>query len=80
MEKIVLKPIEEIIGEMKCPKDFKCYKSGFKNLCKADDIGLKSLIVCLEEKPYECNFSRLFGDSYFCECPLRKYIVKELEM
>jgi hypothetical protein len=29
------KQIKRIIGGLKCPKDFKCYKSGFKALCKA---------------------------------------------
>lgn len=29
------KEIEQIIGEMKCPEDFKCYRSGFEHICKA---------------------------------------------
>jgi len=73
------KEIEEIIGEMKCPKDFKCYKERFEDLCKAKDIGLRSFLECLEENPYECSFSVSFGRSYFCQCPLRVYIAKKLK-
>ncbi len=35
------KQIKEIIGHLKCPKDFKCYKSGFDVLCKVKDIGME---------------------------------------
>jgi len=73
------KQIEEIIGGMKCPRDFKCYKSGFENLCKAKDIGIESFLKCLEENPQECKFSLSFGYSYLCQCPLRIYIVKKLK-
>ena len=73
------KELKEIIGGMKCPKDFKCYRSGFKNLCKAKDIGIESHLECLEDDPYECNFSISFGYSFVCRCPLRVYIAKEIE-
>ncbi len=35
------KEIKEIIGRLKCPKVFNCYKSGFDVLCKAKDVGIK---------------------------------------
>ena len=41
MEQNQKQEIEKIIGGIKCPKDFKCYKSGFENLCKAKDIGIE---------------------------------------
>ena len=71
--------IEKIIKDMNCPKDFVCYKSGFKNLCKARDIGLESFLKCLEENPRECVFSLSFGYSYLCTCPLRIYIARKLK-
>ena len=73
------KQIEEIIGRMKCPNDFRCWESGFEALCKARDIGQESFLECLEENPQECKFSLSFGYSYFCQCPLRVYIAKELK-
>ncbi|MHC4593462.1 MAG: hypothetical protein ACYS9C_01280 [Planctomycetota bacterium] len=70
--------IERIINEKKCPKDFECYKSGLENLCRAKNIGLRDFVECLEKNPQMCKFSLSFGYSYFCQCPVRIYIVKEL--
>jgi len=79
MEQNIERGIKEIIGGMKCPKDFKCYKSGLKNLCKARYMGIEAILECLEENPEECPFSFLFWETYFCECPLRVYIFKKLK-
>lgn len=73
------KEIEKIIDGITCPKDFICYKSEFKNLGKARDIGIKSYVECLEKNPEDCVFSLSFGHSYLCKCPLRVYIAKNLE-
>jgi len=79
MEEVYKIKVEEIIGKMKCSKDYKCYKSGFEDLCKAEDIGLKTILKCLEENPRECEFSIMLGDGFFCKCPLRIHIIKELK-
>jgi hypothetical protein len=71
--------LEQIIGGLQCPKDFKCYKMGFENLCKAKDVGLESHLECLEEHPFQCKFSVAFGRSYFCHCPLRIFLAKKLK-
>ena len=71
--------IEEILGRMQCPEDFRCYKSGFENLCKAKDIGIESFLECREKEPKDCKFSISYGDSYFCQCPLRIYLAKKLK-
>jgi len=73
------KELQEMIGSFTCPKDFKCYKSGFEKLCKAQEVGLETFLECLEEDPYECPFSLSFGDMFLCECPLRVYITKKLK-
>ena len=39
MEQDYMKIIEDIIHGIRCPKDFKCYKTGFENLCEAKDFG-----------------------------------------
>jgi len=73
------KQIKEIINGLQCPKDFVCYTSGQKRLCKAEDIGLDSYLVCLEKDPKECNFfAVIFGDKHICQCPLRVYIAKKM--
>jgi len=77
MEESTKRKLEEIIGQMKCPKDFVCYKSGLKTLCKAEDVGMKSYLKCLEENPGECTFSLGYAESHYCTCPLRRYIAKK---
>lgn len=69
--------LEELIGQIKCPKDFVCYKSELKDLCKAADIGMKSYLKCLEENPRACVFSRGYAESHYCTCPLRREIARE---
>ena len=78
MERDHKQRIEEIIGTMKCPKNFLCYQSGTESLCRARDIGIESFLVCLESNTGRCEFSVSFGNSYFCQCPLRVYIAKKL--
>ena len=40
MEESTKRKVKEIIGQMSCPKDFVCYKSGFKTLCRVADVGM----------------------------------------
>jgi len=77
MEDSTKRKIEEIIGEMKCPKDFVCYKSELQDLCKAEDVGMQSYLKCLEENPSDCVFSMGYAESHYCTCPLRCYIAKK---
>jgi len=78
MEERTRKTIEKIIAGMSCPKDFKCYRSNLSRLCKAKDIGLESFLECLEENPRDCEFSIGYGYSYYCRCPVRVHIAKQL--
>lgn len=75
MDDDIRKEIEAIIGGMECPKDFQCYRSGLKVLCKARDFGIENYLECLETEPQGCCFSISFGDMRFCKCPLRYYLV-----
>ncbi len=79
MEENCKRKIEEIIGGMQCPSNFKCCKSGLENICKVKDIGLKDYLDCLEESPLKCTFALPFGGAYLCRCPLRIYLAKELK-
>jgi hypothetical protein len=79
MEQEHEKKLKEIIGDIKCPKDFKCCKQGFKNLCKAGDIGPGGTIKCLEKRAYDCSFTTLYNGVFYCTCPLRVYIAKKLK-
>jgi hypothetical protein len=79
MEKNNKKKIEEITCSIQCTKDKKCYESDLENICKADDIGLPSHLICLEDNSQNCNFSLSIGEKYYCGCPLRFYIARELK-
>jgi hypothetical protein len=47
MEPDLEKKLREVIGDLECPKDFKCCVEGLEKLCKAKDIGLD----CLKTNP-----------------------------
>ena len=70
----------DILCGLHCDKDFVCYTSGQIKLCKAEDVGFESYLVCLQEHPEECKFSvKVFGDKHFCQCPLRVYLAKKMK-
>jgi len=73
------KKIEEITCRIQCTKDKKCYEANIENICKAEDIGLPTHLICLEENPQHCSFSLSIGGKYYCGCPLRFYIAKEFK-
>jgi hypothetical protein len=70
--------LEEIIGNMQCPKDFVCYRSEFEQLCEIKYAGTEAFLECLQESPGDCKFSAAFGTKSYCQCPLRIYIAKRL--
>ena len=79
MEKAILQQIEEIRKRMKCSKGFQCAESGFEKLCKAKDVGLKHHLLCQENASAVCDFSLLLEKKYYCACPLRVYLTKNLQ-
>ncbi len=75
------KQIGKILDGLQCSKGFVCYTSGQKDLCRAEDIGLDSYLVCLENNPRGCNFfAAIYGNRHFCQCPLRVYIAKKMKV
>jgi len=75
------KKIQEIIGKIKCAKNFKCAESGFENMCKARDFGDDHALHCLDDSPTPCPFAAVYNDGFemrFCRCPLRIYLAKNL--
>jgi len=78
MEPDYEKEIRQIIGELDCPKDFLCYKSGFSSLCEAKEIGPEPYLECLEESRGKCPFILSYAKVHLCDCPVRFYIAKKL--
>ncbi len=79
MKQQVDSKLKRIMDGMRCPKDFICEKSGFKNLCKANYIEQGKCVECLDDKPRRCSFSLTFGDTFLCICPVRVHIAKEFD-
>jgi len=74
-----IREIERIMDSMKCPKDFVCYKSGFKNLCKVKNVGEGKIIECSPENQGPCMYRFTFTGKIFCKCPLRHHIARNLK-
>ena len=68
--------IQEYISKNTCPFDFKCYKSGFKDLSGVMVDLDGNIIECLDENAKQCERSLPFGSGHLCTCPLRRYISK----
>jgi len=79
MEQNIRKEIEIIKKRIECNKDFRCIKSNMHTLCEAKDVGIESMLECLEESPVECTFSFFFNKNFYCKCPIRYYISKKLK-
>jgi len=74
------KKMQEIMGTMSCPENFICAELEPEMLCKAKDHGMEGYVDCLAENRSRCNFALSFGDGYFCRCPLRVFLSKELKL
>ena len=72
--------IEELMKEMQCPEGFSCYHRGFRDLCRAKDFGIESILECLEKDPEDCSFAYSFGHLHFCKCPMRNFIARKLDI
>jgi len=68
--------IREIMGGIKCSRDFECYRSGFENLSKVEIVGNTLMVECKEAGAVFCGLGFSFGYGYICKCPLRHYIAK----
>jgi hypothetical protein len=78
MDRDLKKELKKIIGEIQCSRELCCMDTGFDRLCKTKDVGLKTYLECLEKEAPTCPFSVPYGSAYYCSCPLRVYIRKNL--
>jgi hypothetical protein len=69
-------PVEAVMSEVNCEKDFECLNSGFENIGRVTVFGEADVVECLEERAKTCRFAVHFLNSYFCYCPVRAYIAK----
>ena len=67
-------------GRLQCSKDYQCYKSSLENLCKIKGvIGSFDILECGSENAQHCGFSLTADRSFYCECPLRRYIAANFQ-
>jgi hypothetical protein len=82
MQQRHVEALQNIINDMECPRDFQCKERDFKFDCSVRDVGLESHVVCLDTNPIECShgcpFRNSFGRSFFCSCPVRVYVAKNV--
>jgi hypothetical protein len=74
-----MQEIEKAINGLKLREDCKWFKRGFGFSCKAKDVGLDSFVECLEKDSCRCPFSVSYAYSFYCSCPPRVYIARELK-
>lgn len=73
------KKIEQLMGEIECPKDFRCIKENFAHLCRAKKFELDEHLECLEKNPSHCPFAIPFIREHICICQMRRYIIQKLK-
>jgi len=78
MESITRKRAKEIMGDTKCPHDFKCVDFGFQRVFRSKhgktEVGFK----CFKADIPVCPYSDKQNDHFFCGCPIRESIAEEL--
>ena len=62
-----------------CPQGCRCHRQEGEGLCKAVDVGLETYLECMEARPFECPSSVRFARVYYCSCPRRVQLAKELD-
>jgi hypothetical protein len=72
------KKLEQLMGEIQCPKDFKCVKENFGSLCQVRKSGNDEHLECLEINPSLCPFAVPFTYRHICICQMRMYIIQKL--
>lgn len=79
MERDYKGELEEIMEGMTCRRDFECYTSGFRYLCKVQDAPTDDRLLCLEGHSHKCSFSSIVGNHTHCNCPLLNHISTRFE-
>jgi len=65
---------------MCCTKAFSCMSSGFSQAGRVKVLADGQLLECREAGAAACGLAQPFGDGYYCNCPLRKYLAGVLHL
>jgi len=72
--------IEQIKADMCCAKAFSCMGSGFSQAGRVEVLASGQLLECREAGAAACGLAQPFGDGFYCNCPLRKYLARVLHL
>jgi hypothetical protein len=56
-----------------CDQNYACLKNSGSNCCKTD-FCVNDKILFIKDLKRECSYSKSFGYSYICNCPVRMEI------
>ena len=73
------KLLDALREQVACEKNFVCLQSAFTDLCEGKYHADIDVLECIEKNQAPCKFTRPFGVSLACTCPLRRLIAKNFE-
>jgi len=65
------------MGSMECSEDFACLQSGQSPQCNVKGLKLETAVE-VDGNDHSCTFLVSYGDTYYCNCPLNVYLIKNL--
>lgn len=69
----------EITCIVGCPDDFECCRCDFNDLAEVKTAPGSDLVECVDESRTNCRFRVRFGYKYYCTCPVRESVAKNLQ-
>jgi hypothetical protein len=74
------KIIKRKIERSKCTKAIKCIDTDFMDVAPVRSVAACELLECYTDRARTCRFALPFGSTYFCRCPVRAYLFRELNI
>ena len=72
--------VEELISNMECVHDFRCYKNNFESCCHAQTIeNADGIIQCgngCKQADSDCQYGHKMNGDTLCTCALRVYAAR----
>lgn len=70
--------LKELRKKANCSRQISLCIDDFDKLPPVKLIGINGLLQCQKENTAGCLMAMHFGDSYFCKCPVRSYLHREI--
>ncbi len=63
-----------------CAKKIKCIDTDFQDVAPIKSVVNCDLLECYTDRAKGCKFALPFGGTHFCQCPVRAYLLSELNI